>query len=69
MPIYYNHEPTGRPCNPDSKYNSRHRDIPSCAPLFEFGYGLSYTTFQVSNLQAERPDRVAQREPHGLRRA
>ena len=51
VPIYYNHEPTGRPCNADSKYNSRHRDIPSCAPLFEFGYGLSYTTFEVSNLQ------------------
>src|SRR4029453_17334476 len=24
VPIYYNHEPTGRPCNPDQKYNSRH---------------------------------------------
>ena len=55
VPIYYNHEPTGRPCNPDSKYNSRHRDIPSCAPLFEFGYGLSYTTFQVSNLRLSAP--------------
>jgi beta-glucosidase len=51
VPIYYNHEPTGRPCNPESKYNSRHRDIPSCAPLFEFGYGLSYTTFEVTNLR------------------
>jgi beta-glucosidase len=51
VPIYYNHEPTGRPCNPGSKYNSRYRDIPSCAPLFEFGYGLSYTTFEVSGLQ------------------
>ena len=55
VPIYYNHEPTGRPCNPDSKYNSRHRDIPSCAPLFEFGYGLSYTTFEVSNLRLSSP--------------
>ena len=49
-PIYYNHEPTGRPCNPDAKFNSRYRDIPSCDPLFEFGYGLSYTSFEISNL-------------------
>jgi beta-glucosidase len=51
VPIYYNHEPTGRPCDPQQKYVSRHRDIPSCAPLFEFGYGLSYTSFEVSDLQ------------------
>jgi beta-glucosidase len=51
VPIYYNHEPTGRPCNPDQKYNSRHRDIPSCSPLFVFGHGLSYTTFDISNLR------------------
>jgi beta-glucosidase len=51
VPIYYNHEPTGRPCNPDVKWNSRHRDIPSCSPLYVFGHGLSYSTFQVSNLQ------------------
>jgi beta-glucosidase len=51
VPIYYNHEPTGRPCNPEVKWNSRYRDIPSCSPLFVFGHGLSYTTFEVSNLE------------------
>jgi beta-glucosidase len=51
VPIYYNHEPTGRPCNPGVKWNSRHRDIPSCSPLFVFGHGLSYTSFEVSDLQ------------------
>ena len=50
-PIYYNHERTGRPCNPDVKWNSRHRDIPSCDPQFVFGHGLSYTTFEITNLR------------------
>jgi beta-glucosidase len=50
VPIYYNHEPTGRPCDISQKYNSRYRDIRSCAPLYEFGYGLSYTTFKVHDL-------------------
>jgi beta-glucosidase len=51
VPIYYNHEPTGRPCNKTFKWNSQHRDIPSCSPLFEFGHGLSYTTFSITNLR------------------
>jgi beta-glucosidase len=50
VPIYYNHEPTGRPCDVSQKYDSRYRDIRSCAPLYEFGYGLSYTTFKVHDL-------------------
>ncbi|HZC69414.1 MAG TPA: beta-glucosidase BglX [Jatrophihabitans sp.] len=51
VPIYYNHEPTGRPCDPGVKWDSRYRDLNTCDPLYSFGYGLSYTTFNVTNLQ------------------
>jgi beta-glucosidase len=47
VPIYYNHENTGRPPDPGNKYTSKYNDGPF-TPLYEFGYGLSYTTFQIS---------------------
>ncbi|MFC1493067.1 glycoside hydrolase family 3 N-terminal domain-containing protein, partial [candidate division KSB1 bacterium] len=48
-PVYYNQENTGRPAG-RSKWTSKYIDIPN-EPVYPFGYGLSYTTFEYSNLQ------------------
>jgi beta-glucosidase len=50
VPLYYNHLNTGRPFDEQDKYTSKYLDAPS-TPLYPFGYGLSYTTFHVSDLQ------------------
>ena len=55
IPIYYNHFNTGRPAKNDEKhnYNSSYIDL-SIYPKYEFGYGLSYTSFKYANLKLSK---------------
>jgi beta-glucosidase len=52
VPIYYAHRFTGRPQESDEfqKFKTNYLDVPN-SPLFPFGYGLSYTQFEYSNLK------------------
>ncbi|MBD5258392.1 MAG: beta-glucosidase [Barnesiella sp.] len=54
IPIYYNRRPTARPFDRQGLY----QDITS-EPLYPFGHGLSYTTFEYGTPKADRIDFVA----------
>lgn len=52
VPIYYSHKNTGRPLAEGhwfEKFRSNYLDVDN-DPLYEFGYGLSYTQFEYGNV-------------------
>lgn len=56
IPVYYNHKNTGRPAAPGQTgrcYRSNYLDIVN-EPLYAFGHGLSYTTFEISEPTLDR---------------
>jgi beta-glucosidase len=58
IPVYYNHYNGSRPHidgneGPAHFWVSRYRDIPN-EPLYPFGYGLSYSTYDYSDLKISK---------------
>lgn len=55
IPVYYSHFNTGRPAanDDDKNYRSSYNDL-SIYPEYEFGYGLSYTSFVYSGLKLDK---------------
>ncbi len=63
IPIYYSQKNTGRPAAGEvyKKNESNYLDVPN-TPLFPFGHGLSYSTFEYRNLTLSKTSITEQEE-------
>lgn len=57
VPIYYSMRSTGRPITTEwfQKFKSNYLDVPN-EPLYPFGHGLSYSSFEYSNVAFSKPE-------------
>ena len=55
-PIYYNNFNTGRPVNSENNVFWSHYSDVEKTPLFPFGFGLSYTSFEYKNLKLNKKE-------------
>lgn len=53
IPIYYNYKSTGRPESKAGGYTCSYQDI-DFEPAYPFGFGLSYTTFEIGTPTLEK---------------
>lgn len=57
VPIYYNHKNSGRPLpsveEPNLVFWTHYSDVDN-SPLYRFGYGLSYASFEYKNLRISK---------------
>jgi beta-glucosidase len=54
IPVYYNHLNTGRPFDKDKNVFWSHYSDVEKIPLYPFGFGLSYTKFEYSDLKINK---------------
>lgn len=55
IPVYYNYKNTGRPTSAPGMIFYHHYMDEENTPLFPFGHGLSYTTFEYGDIQLAQP--------------